>query len=285
MTATWTPRPAPSPGRVLRDHLAAELLKATSTRLLTRGVGLALALPPVLAALLGAAMGSRESFCATPGNECRNTLALPDETVATIGVLGDGVPGAGLTVLTVLAAVLLLAEVRTNTLSTAFLVTPRRLPVVLAKIALVVLVVVPTTFVATLASGVVFDVVAGPAAARVEPLSAAAIGVAARTTYVVLAFSLMALGVAALTRHAGVTLGLVVAWPAFVEPLVPAVLPHGEHLARFGPFANALEVVGTGSGVVPWGAGVSAAYVGVVAVVLLGAGVVRLLRVDLARTT
>jgi|GEM_PF-4403823 len=262
--------------------LRAELTKARSTPLLVWTVGLALLLPPLLAALLGGAMGSRESYCAR--NSCDNVLAPPDATVATIGVLGDGIPGGALTVLTAFAAALLLVELRYNTLSTAFLVTSRRTRVAVAKVVLLVAVAVPVVFVATMASGVVFDRVAGPAAARVSPFSAASFDVAARTTSVVVAFALMAFGIAALTRHIWVTAAVVVAWPNFLEPLLPMVLPGGDDVAAYLPFANARHFVGIEGGPVTWSPLVSGAYVALLAVVLLVAGVARLSRVDLPRS-
>jgi ABC-2 type transport system permease protein len=262
--------------------LRAELTKAASTRLLRVSLALALLLPPALAALLGLAMGQRQSYCAV--HTCRNALPLPDETVSTIGVLGDGVPGAALTVLTAFAAALLLVELRYNTLSTAFLVTSRRSQVALAKVVLVAAVGLPVVFVATLGSGVVFAQVAGDAAARVSPLSAAAVGVAARSTLVVLALALMAFGVAALTRNLWITAAIVVAWPNFLETLLPVVVPGGEDLVRFLPVANARHVVGLDAGPVPWSPAVSALYLTALTVLLVALGTRALVRADMPRS-
>lgn len=271
-------------GPTWRGAVRAELTKATSTPLLAWVVGLSLLLPPLLAAALGGAMGSREAYCARPGNECRNVLEPPDVTVATIGVLGDGVPGAALTVLAGFAAALLLVELRHLTLGTALLLTPQRWRLALAKVALVVVVTVPVVLVGTVASAVAFEQTGGPAAVRVDALSVATLDVAVRTTAVVVALALATFGIAALSRNVWVTTAVVVLWPSLLEPAVPMLLPGGDAVAAYLPFAHARHFVGIEGGPVTWSPLVSGAYVALLAVVLLVAGVARLSRVDLPRS-
>lgn len=263
--------------------LRAELTKAWSTRMLGWSVALGLALPPVLAALLGLAMGSRETYCADPANACRNVLEPPDETVAMIGVLGDGVPGAALTVCAAFAAAVLLVETRHQTISTTFLVTSRRWRVVAAKIVLLLSVSLSVVFVGTMAAGWAFATTAGPAGRQVAPLSLAALDVAVRAALVVSALALIAFAVAAMTRLLWVTAAVVVAWPTFLETLLPALLPGGEDLVTFLPVANARHFVGLDAGPIAWSPGVSGAYVTLLALGLAAAGTWRLSRADMPR--
>lgn len=267
----------------MMDTLRSETTKARSTQLLTWCLGLAVLLPPALAALLGLAMAQRESYCATPGNTCRNTLEPPGEVVATIGVLGDGIPGAAFTVLTLFAAALLLVEIRYNTISTTFLVTSRRSVVSYAKVLLVVLVSLPVAFIATVLSGIAFDLTAGLAGSRVEPLSPAAFGIALRSAVVVALFSVVAYGVAALTRQVAVTIAVVIAWPNFGETLLPVVVPGGDDLVRFLPVANARNFVGLDAGPVPWSELTSGLYITALAAAVVALGIWRLDRADLSR--
>lgn len=79
------------------------------------------------------AMGSAEEVCSRPGRNCGGEPLRPDVRVSTVGMIGDGTPGPGLSVLMVLAALIVSVEHRYRTIGTTFMVTPRRSVVLLAK--------------------------------------------------------------------------------------------------------------------------------------------------------
>lgn len=266
--------------------MASELTKIRSTRLAGVAAAAGIGLSVVVTGLLGLAMGNREEYCAAPGAACRNPGFDLDGTVVTAGVLGDGVPGAGLSALMLFGALVLLVEYRHRTLATTFMVTPARWPVMAAKAGVVAGFAFVVGGLATLASGIVFDLVGGPAAAGIDPWSPAAFGVAVRTALVAAVAALFALAVAALVRSALVAAAVVVLWPALVEPLLPSLLPGlGERLAGYLPFVNARAFVGLSDGVaLPWGPVAAGAWFLAVVLVLLAVATAVITRRNLVAT-
>lgn len=260
--------------------LRAEWTKATSSRLLAGAVLAALVLSVGIAGLLGLAMGSREDYCATPGNTCVRGELRPPAVVVTAGVMGDGVPGAGLAAVMLLGALVLLVEHRFGTLATAFVVTPRRHRLLLAKAALVSAVGFVVTALATFASSVLFDALAGAAGQQVEVLSATNLGIVLRTALVGAVAAVLGLAVGALLAATIPAIAVLLLWPAVLETVLPSVLPRfGEQLAGWLPFVNARHLIGFDDPVpVPfsaWGSG--AWFLGVTAV-LFGLAVLRTAR-------
>ncbi len=259
--------------------LESEWTKLRSTRLLTIAAVATVGLSVLVTALLGLAMGSREAYCAAPGAACRTPALDTDTTIVTAGMLGDGVPGAGLSAVMLLGALCLLVEYRHRTIGTAFMVTPRRWPVLLAKGGVVAAAAFVAGGIATVLSAVVFRWVGGLAATDLDPWSSDAAGVYLRTALVAAVAALFALAVAAIIRNVLVTAAVVVLWPALFETLLPSLLPGvGEQIGGFLPFANARHFVGMQDGfAVPWGQLGSGIYFLVVVLALLavGVGVVR----------
>lgn len=252
----------------------AEWTKLTSTPFLALTAALAVGLSLLVTALLGAAMGSREAYCAV--NECVQGTLRPHETVVTAGVLGDGMPGAGLSVLMLLGAMSLLVEHRTRTLSTSFMVVPRRERVVLTKAAVVSVVAFVLGLATMVLSGLAFNNLGGLAASHIDPLSGELWGIYLRTALVLGVAAVFGLAVAALTWSMVVTVATVLLWPLFMELLIPAALPQlGAELAALMPFANARHFVGMQDGLdFPWGPLGSGVYFLVVVLVLFAAGTV-----------
>lgn len=259
--------------------LHAEWTKLRSTRLLAVAAGATVALSVLVTTLLGLAMGSREQFCAAPGASCRTPAMDVDTTIVTAGMLGDGVPGAGLSAVLLLGALCLLVEYRHRTIGTSLMVTPRRWPVLLAKGGVVGAAGAVAGGIATVLSAVVFGWVGGLAADGIDPWSADAAGIYLRTALVAGVAALFALAVAAIIRNVLVTAAVVVLWPALFETLLPSLLPGiGEQIAGYLPFVNARHFVGMQDGIaMPWGQLGSGIYFLVVVIALLavGCGVIR----------
>lgn len=262
--------------------LRSEWTKLRSTGLLTVAVAAAVGLSVLVTALVGLAMGSREAYCAAPGAACRRPGFDSDTTVVTAGVLGDGVPGAGLSALMLLGALCLLVEYRYRTIGTTFMVTPRRWPVLLAKASVVTVAAFVAGGVATVLSGVVFRWVGGLASADIDPWSSEAAGIYLRTALVAAGAALFALAIAAIIRNVLVTAAVVVLWPALLETLLPSLVPSiGERIAGFLPFVNARHFVGMQDGIAPpWDRIGSGIYFLLVVLALLGAGAAVIRRAD-----
>ncbi|MET0866050.1 MAG: hypothetical protein ABWZ98_17090 [Nakamurella sp.] len=262
--------------------LESEWTKLRSTRLLVLAAAAAIGLSVLVTTLLGVAMGSREAYCAAPDAACRHPGFDSDTTIVTAGVLGDGVPGAGLSAVMLLGALCLLVEYRHHTIATAFMATPRRWPVLLAKAGVISAAAFVTGGVATILSALAFRLVGGRAAAGIDPWSADAVDIYLRTALVAAVAALFALGLAAIIRNVLVTAAVVVLWPALFETLLPSLLPGvGEQIAGFLPFVNARNFVGMQDGItLPWGQLGSGIYFLLVVLALLTAGMAVVRRAD-----
>lgn len=189
---------------------------------------------------------------------------------AALGVAAFGVP-----VLMILAAMTVTGEYRTGTIRTTFLATPNRTLVLCAKAAV-------AAVVAAVLAGVM--VVLSIAAARVAGgqrvgarLSLADAGawrpVGAIALYAALG-AVLAVGLAALLRHAAGVIAILVLLPFVVEPLLGSLPRVGEHIGPLLPFANAFtftEVPWFQGFPMWWGPiGALAYFTGVVAAVFVG---------------
>lgn len=251
-----------------------EWAKMTSIPLLTRAALGAIVIATLVTAAIAAALGSRESWCATRGT-CVNPAPPSGPQIATAGVLGDGLPGAGLIVLMVFGALVVLTDHRYRTIGTTWMLTPARHRVLLTQAALVFTVALVIAFLATALSGFVFALVGGPAAAGYSPTSPIAWQLAGRTALMVGLAATAAVGLAGLVRRTPVVLALVILWPALLEQLVPALIPGAQHhVAVLLPFNNLRHFVGLADGLdFPWGEWASGGLFAVVTLVVLAAGV------------
>jgi ABC-2 type transport system permease protein len=244
--------------------LNAERIKLSTTRSSWWSVAVALVLSLGLAAIqpLGTLSGG----------------PLPPERAA-IGVAVFGVP-----VLMILAALTVTGEVRTGTIRTTFMATPSRTRVLCAK--------------AVLTAGV-----AGLSAALMSLASIALVGaltneeVGARMSLALPSTwrpivtiglfaalgAVLAVGLAAVVRHAAAVIAILLLMPFVLEPLLGSLPRIGETVGPLLPFGNAFaftEVPWLQTYAMWWGPLGSLAYFAAVAAVVFAAGAVVINRRD-----
>lgn len=262
--------------------LASEWTKLTSTRMLVVCVWTAFGLSVAVTALLAMAMGSAEEVCSRPGRDCNGQPLRPDVLVSTVGMIGDGTPGLGLSVLMVLAALIVCVDHRYKTIGTTFMVTPRRSIVLLAKMAIAVVVALVVGLVAIMSSAAAFWALAGVAGEAFHPLSGLAFRTYATVTVVAMISAAIAVAVASIAKNSVVAVTLLVAWPSIGEPLLTAIPGIGPRVAPILPFVNARNLIGLSGADLSWGWQASGAYFLLVAVVLGAVALVHQARMDVS---
>lgn len=207
--------------------LHAEAIKATTTRTLA----LSLAAATAVALLTVAGMSSMAaSYAAADG------LPLQDAWGA-YGLVLTAIP-----VLLVWAAQLFFGEVGNGVLRSTFLAVPRRGQVFWAKCALAVGIAVAAAVVLVPACHAVYAVIVGQPSALTYVVTPAGLWAIARLAFVVACWSVISVGVAALTRNLAVSVGLILVTYLFLEAYLVDI-PGVPWLAYVLPFASGKALI------------------------------------------
>ncbi len=146
----------------------------------------------------------------------------PTPAMAVLGVAVFGVP-----VLTVVAAMTVTGEYRTQTMATTFMAIPHRSLVLAAKA------VVAAGFSAIAAAAMVLGAIL---VARASPAGSWRM-IAVIALYAALA-AVLGVGVAALLRHSAGAVSVLLLWPLLVEPLLGNLPGRGAQFGPYLPYAN-----------------------------------------------
>jgi ABC-2 type transport system permease protein len=165
------------------------------------------------------------------------TMLLPERAV--IGLASFGVP-----IMMILAAMTVTGEYRSGMIRTTFGAMPNRTLVLAAKAAVSALFAAAFCAVMAVASIAVARAVAGPEHGRFLSFAEAATWrpVWAMAVYAALG-AMLAVGLAALLRHAAGVIALLFLLPFVVEPLVGALPDVGTHVGPLLPFVNAYTFI------------------------------------------
>jgi ABC-2 type transport system permease protein len=190
----------------------------------------------LLAAVLSLALAALQGIAAAA------TTEVPPGRAA-IGVATVGIP-----LMMVLAALSVIGEFRTGTIRTTFMAMPGRARVLVAK-----------TLITAVLSGVFAAVTTIVSIVLVRQLTGERVGVqltfsnsevwyvvGAVTVYAILG-AVLAVGLAALLRHAAAVVVVLLLVPFAIEPLLGSAPRIGQHIGPLLPFVNALAFTH-----VPW---------------------------------
>lgn len=168
---------------------------------------------------------------------------LLDPEHAALGVGAFGVP-----VLMVLSALTVTAEYRSGLIRTTLLAVPSRTLVLIVKAVVCAVFSAVFTAAMVLLAVLVAGAIAGPEFDGVLSVTGRPVwrAVASHALYAALA-SVLAVGVAALLRHTGGTVAVLLLIPFVVEPVVGVLAIAGVGIAPLMPFANAYEFAN-----IPW---------------------------------
>ncbi|MBC7593390.1 MAG: hypothetical protein H7288_05545 [Kineosporiaceae bacterium] len=260
--------------------IQSEAIKLISTRLLAICLLSALLLSVGATSLLAATVAQQVNYC--NASDCSNgpiPVILP---MVTMGFLGDGTLGVGLTALMILSAMVLLVEYSHSTIQMTFIATPRRSTVLIGKAVVGFAITAVSAAVCLVTSALAFRLVAGEAARDLEIFGQPAWSLYVTGALTAGVAAVFALGIAALFRNVAAAIAIVVLWPSVVELMLPQLF--GERAADaavFLPFLNARNFMGLDAGVdFHWSPAGSGLYFLVFAVVIFVAGVLMSRRAD-----
>lgn len=184
---------------------------------------------------------------------------------AAYGLLTTGMP-----ILLVWAASVFFGEIGNGMLRATYLTVPRRGVVFLAKAAFAAVVSVVAVLLVLPLSSAVFATSMGAPSLVAHLLTPAGLSLLARAAFVVACWAVIAVSVAAITRHLAVSVGVIISMYLFIEAYLGSI-PGAAWLPYVLPFSSGKSLLSESSGVTLASPGLAA--VGQLAVTLVIAGV------------